>query len=112
MTFWQTRPKDIFMCFFIKKNGYIKVFPLMSYKLKGQNTHDWAAHNAQVSNVRSPMSGVACHCHLSHITIAKSQSQNTPSAKGSNPEKKAASFRTLSKSGLDPPPVLDTCGVT
>ena len=34
--------------------------------------------------------------------------------KGSNPEKKAASFWTLSKSGLDPPPplVLDTFGVT
>ena len=36
------------------------------------------------------------------------------SSKGSNPEKKAASFRTLSKSDLDPPPplVLDTFGVT
>ena len=32
---------------------------------------------------------------------------------GSNPEKKAASFRTFSKSGLDPPPlVLDTFEVT
>ena len=33
--------------------------------------------------------------------------------KGSHLEKKAASFRILSKSGLDPPPlVLDTFGVT